>query len=63
MSSLSSASKHMLSLEIINLVIQQSYKIQPLSSDARLITPQVRSEPRKMFKQKTKLGRHLQKIK
>ena len=29
----------MFSVEIINLVTQQTYKIQPLSYDARLIAP------------------------
>ena len=48
MRSLSSASKHMFSLEIINLVIQQSYKIQPLSSDSRLIAIQVSFKPRQI---------------
>ena len=54
--SMSSRSRHMFGLQIINLVIQQTYMIQPLSYDARLISAAVSLKSRKisMFIQQNK---------
>ena len=45
---LASRSQHMFSVAIINLVTQQTYEIQPLSYDARLIAAVVSLKPRQI---------------